>query len=69
MGQPVVAALISGQQGGEALLSALLPGRHLVLLDQICLSYRHMKAAGKSLMADRSDGEDVVHQLVDLAEP
>src|SRR5258708_4121280 len=49
--------------------SALLPGRHLVLLDQIFLSYRHRKAAGKSLMADRSDGEDLVHQLVDLAEP
>ena len=49
--------------------ASLLPGRHLILLDQIVPSFRHRNATDKSLVADRTDGEDLIHQLVDLAEP
>jgi len=52
--------------GSSALL---LPGRHLILLDHIVPSFRHRNATDKSLVADRTDGEDLIHQLVDLAEP
>ena len=52
--------------GSSALL---LPGRHLILLDHIVPSFRRRNATDKSLVADRTDGEDLIHQLVDLAEP